>query len=241
MSITVIELYAYTSPNARKVQMTLDEVGLPYVVRWIDISAGEQHTAEFRRINPNGKIPAILNPNGPDGRPITLFESGAILLYLSEKTGQLLPRDPVLRWESIAWVFWQMANQGPMLGQAAHFVSHAKKRGIEDSYAEERYVGEAKRLYRLLDERLRGRDYIVGDSLTIADISCFPWVRVAAGQGIELGEFPEVKRWSDTLAARPSAKNKLGVPQEDKVKKEYTDDASWSALFGEGAACAIRR
>jgi GST-like protein len=238
----LIELYAYTSPNARKVQFMLDEVGLPYVVRWVDISAGDQHTAEFRRINPNGKIPAIIDPEGPGGQPITLFESGAILLYLADKTGKLLPTDPVLRWETITWVFWQMANQGPMLGQAAHFVTHAKKRGITDSYAEERYVREARRLYQLLEDRLRGREFMVGNALTIADIACFPWVRVSAGQGIDLDGFPEVKRWSDALAARPAAKKKLAVPDGIHVKEDYTDDASWKALFGGGeAACPIRR
>lgn len=227
-----IVLHGYTSPNARKVQIMLDEVGLPYTVRWVDISAGEQHSAAYRAINPNGKIPAIEDPHGPDGRAITLFESGAILLYLAEKSGQLLPADPVLRWQAIQWLFWQMAGQGPMLGQAAHFVSHARKRGIDDDYATARYQGEARRLYAVLDERLRGREFIVGEALTIADIACFPWVRVAAGQGVDLGDFPEVKRWSDALARRPSARRRLEAPQEASRKREYSDDASWNALFG---------
>jgi GST-like protein len=153
----MIELYYYTSPNARKALMMLEEVGLPYAVRWTDISAGDQHSDAYAAINPNRKIPALVDPDGPGGRSITLFESGAILLYLAEKTGRLLPADPLRRWSVIKWLFWQTSSQGPLLGQAAHFVSHAANRGIDVQYAVDRYRNEAVRLYGVLDSQLAGR------------------------------------------------------------------------------------
>ena len=149
----MIDLYYYVSPNARKIHMALEELGLPYETRWVDITRGDQFSAEYRRVNPNSKIPAIVDHDGPDG-PVVLFESAAILLYLAEKTGRLLPADPGRRWAATCWTVWQVANQGPACGNATHFTTYAPAAGIDDQYARHRYVTEAQRCYRVLDERL---------------------------------------------------------------------------------------
>jgi GST-like protein len=232
----MIELYYYTSPNARKALMMLEEVGLPYAVRWTDISAGDQHSEAYGAINPNRKIPALVDPDGPGGQSITLFESGAILLYLAEKTGRLLPAEPLRRWNVIKWLFWQTSSQGPLLGQAAHFVSHAASRGIDVQYAVDRYRNEAARLYGVLDSQLAGRDYI-DDDLSIADLAVFPWVRVAKGQGVDLDRFPSVRRWCDVMAERPSARKKLERDDATKqaAKTNYYTDETWNLLFGNPA------
>lgn len=229
----MIELYYYTSPNARKALMMLEEIGLPYEVRWTDIGAGDQYADSYAAVNPNRKIPALVDHDGPGGRSITVFESGAILLYLAEKSGRLLPLDPLRRSTVIQWLFWQTSSQGPLLGQAAHFVSHAANRGLEIGYAIERYRREAQRLYAVLDARLADRDYIEGE-FSIADIAAFPWVRVAKGQGVSLDDFPNVKRWCDAIAQRPSARKKLDRDDATKqaAKLNYATDETWNVLFG---------
>lgn len=229
----MIELYYYTSPNARKVLMMLEEVGLPYEVRWIDISAGDQHSEAYARVNPNRKIPALIDAEGPGGRPLVLFESGAILLYLAEKTGRLLPVEPARRWNVIKWLFWQTSSQGPLLGQAAHFVSHAAHRGIDVQYAVNRYKGEATRLYGVLESQLKDREYIDGE-FSIADIAAFPWVRVAKGQGVLLDGFPNVKRWCDAVGERPSARKRLDRDEATRqaARTGYYTDETWKILFG---------
>jgi GST-like protein len=226
----VIDFYYYTSPNCRKVLIALEETQTPYEVHWVDLLAGDQHAPDYREVNPNGKVPALVD-HAAAGGPLRLFESGAILQYLAEKTGQLLPSDPTQRMEALCWVYWQMSGQGPALGQAAHFVSHAPNHGTSVPYAVERFKREARRLYQVLDDRLAGREWIV-EEFSIADIACFPWVRVAKGQGINIEEFPAVRSWSDRLAARPSAsvrpERTLGV----KVPKsgQYTHE-QWKSLF----------
>jgi GST-like protein len=210
----MIELFYYTSPNARKILIALEELRVPYNLIWTNISEGDQFRPEFLRISPNGKIPAIIDQNGPDGAPLAVFESGAILLYLAEKFGRLLP----------------------MCGQAAHFHSHAAKHGISQPYAAERYGTEAKRLYGVLDTQLAGREWIAGE-FSIADIACFPWTRVAKGQGIALEEFPNVARWSNAIAARPSAKRR---PEDDadapfKAPQGGYSNRQWEILFGRAA------
>ncbi|HSV38886.1 MAG TPA: glutathione S-transferase N-terminal domain-containing protein [Nocardioidaceae bacterium] len=226
----MIDLYYYTSPNVRKVLVALEELGLPYTIKWTDIRDGVQFSPEYRRINPNGKVPSIVDHDGPDGRPISLFESGAILLYLAEKTGELLPKSPARRWEALCWLFWQVSNQGPMAGQAAHFVSHAPKHGIEDEYATGRYKSEVHRLYTLMDEKLAESDYLAGE-YSMADIACFPWTRVSKGHGIDVGEFPNVKAWMDRISARPAAKVRIDDPREQSaLKYEYTDE-QFKTLF----------
>ncbi|MGA2552717.1 MAG: glutathione S-transferase N-terminal domain-containing protein [Burkholderiaceae bacterium] len=228
-----IRLFYYTSPNARKVLMMLEEVGLEYEVHWVDISAGDQHLASYGTINPNRKVPALVDLCGPEGKPITLFESGAILLYLAEKTGRLLPSDTLRRWNVIRWLFWQTSSQGPLLGQAAHFVSHAANRGLDVAYAAERYRREAHRLYEVLDAQLGGREFIDGE-LSIADLAIFPWVRVAKGQGVDIVDFPNVRRWCEAIATRPSARKKLDRDETTKLaaKTEYYTDETWNRLFG---------
>lgn len=237
----MIELYYYTSPNARKALMMLEETGLPYTVQWVDISAGDQHTEAYGRINPNRRIPAIVDRDGPGGRPVTVWESGAVLLYLAEKSGRLLPTDPLRRWQAIQWLFWQTSSQGPMLGQAAHFVSHAAQRGIQADYAVERYRGEAERLYGVLDGRLEAREWIA-DEFSVADIAAFPWVRVAKGQGVDLARHPNVQRWCEAVAARPSARKKLDrdAATLQAAKTTYYDDATWNQLFRAGTSTPSR-
>lgn len=227
----MIDLFYYTSPNARKVVMALEELGLEYNVRWVDLAEGDQHAPEYRRINPNARIPAIVDHDGPDGGPIALFESGAILHYLAEKTGELLPANPAGRWLAICWVHWQVANQGPMLGQAAHFVSHAANRGITDSYAKDRYVREAERIYRVLEEGLGDREYLAG-TFSIADIAAFPWIRVARGHAIDVADYPAVHAWSQRIAARPSAKVKISDQRDEAVRSYNYTDEQWATLFG---------
>ena len=235
----MIDLYYYTSPNVRKVLIALEELSLPYEIKWTDISTGEQFAPEYLQINPNGKVPALVDHDGPGGRPLPLFESGAILLYLAEKTGRLLPADPRRRWEAICWVFWQVANHGPMAGQAAHFVSHAPKHGVEDTYATGRYLGEARRLYEVMETRLARHDYLAGE-FSVADIACFPWTRVAAGHGVDVkGQFPHVAAWMKRISQRPSAKVRIDDPREAKARKnEYTDE-QFQTLFRPMAEAAL--
>ena len=232
----MIDLYYYTSPNVRKVLIALEELGLPYEVKWTDITAGEQFSDEYLRVNPNGKVPAIVDHDGPGGRSIPLFESAAILLYLAEKTGRLLPADPARRWEAICWTTWQVANQGPMAGQAAHFTNYARQQGIKDNYATGRYLGEVRRLYGVLDKRLAAAEYLAGDEFSIADIACFPWTRVAAGHGVDIkAGYPNVVRWMSAISQRPSAKVRIDDPREAKARKhEYTDE-QFRTLFRPGS------
>jgi GSH-dependent disulfide-bond oxidoreductase len=228
----VIDLYYYTSPNVRKVLIALEELGLPYEIRWTDITAGDQFSEEYLRVNPNGKVPAIVDHDGPGGRPLPLFESAAILLYLAEKTGQLLPADPGRRWAAICWTTWQVANQGPMAGQAGHFLNYARQQGITDDYATGRYVGEVKRLYGVLDTRLAQEEYLAGE-FSIADIACFPWTRVAGGHGVPdiPADFPHVARWMSVIGQRPSAKVRIEDPREARARtNEYTAE-QFQTLF----------
>jgi GSH-dependent disulfide-bond oxidoreductase len=207
----VIDLYGFTGPNVRKVVMALEELGLEYRVIWVDITAGEQFAESYRAINPNSKVPALVDHDGPGGAEITLFESAAILLYLAEKTGRLLPEDPARRWTAISWLAWQVANHGPMAGQATHFLTYAPQQGIEVPYAQDRYGREIRRIYAMLDERLADREYLA-DEFSMADIACFGWVRVAKGQKIDIAEFPHVAAWSERISARPSGKVQLSDP-----------------------------
>ena len=226
----MIEFYYYTSPNCRKVLMMLEETRTPYEIRWVDLLAGDQHAAAYRQVNPNGKVPAIVD-HAATGGPLRLFESGAILQYLAEQSGQLLPTDPAKRMEALCWVYWQMSGQGPALGQAAHFVSHAPNHGTSIDYAITRFTREARRLYQVLDDHLAEHEWIA-DEFSIADIACFPWVRIAKGQGVDVTQFPAVRRWGDRIAARPSAKVKPEKSLGVKVPKsgQYTHE-QFALLF----------
>jgi len=229
----VIDLYYYTSPNVRKVLIALEELGLPYEIKWTDIKAGEQFEPEYLKLNPNGRVPAIVDHDGPGGRSLPLFESGAILLYLAEKAGRLLPESPRRRWDAICWVFWQVANHGPIAGQAAHFVSHAPKQGIEDSYATGRYTGEIKRLYEVMNTRLAESDYLAGE-YSIADIACYPWTRVARGQGMDIDSFPHVAAWAKRIGERPAAQVRINDPREEKARKNEYSKEQFQTLFRPG-------
>ena len=211
-----LQLYSFATPNGVKVSIALEEIGLPYEAHLVAIGKNETWTEPFLSLNPNGKIPAILDPNGPGGKPLALFESGAILLYLAEKTGRLLPADPALRYETIQFVFFQMAGIGPMFGQLGFFYKFAGS-AIEDKRPLERYVNESKRLLGVLEGRLSGRQWMMGDEYTIADIAIFPWVRSLTGfygaaDLVGFDDFPAVKAWLDRCVARPASQRGLTIP-----------------------------
>ena len=211
-----IQLYSLPTPNGVKISILLEELGLPYEPHRIDIMKNETWTPEFLSLNPNGKIPAIIDPDGPGGQPIGLFESGAILLYLADKTGRFVPADPAGRWEAIQWVFFQMAAIGPMFGQVGFFNKFAGK-DYEDKRPRDRYVAESKRLLGVLDKRLEGRDWVMGEQYTIADIAILPWVRnlvgfYGAGDLVEFSQFKNVARVLEAFVARPAVVKGLTIP-----------------------------
>jgi GST-like protein len=212
-----LQLYSLPTPNGVKVSIMLEETGLPYEPHLVDFGKNDQMSAEFLSLNPNNKIPAIIDPDGPGGQPLPLFESGAILWYLAEKTGQLLPADPARRYETLQWLMFQMGGVGPMFGQVGFFHKFAG-RDFEDKRPRDRYVAEAKRLLRVLDQRLHGRDWIMGDDYSIADIATFPWVRnlvgfYGAGELVGIGDFPQVLRALQAFTERPAVKRGLEVPR----------------------------
>lgn len=211
-----LQLYSFPTPNGVKVSIALEEVGLPYEAHLVNISKNETWGEEFLSLNPNGKIPAIIDPNGPNGEPFGLFESGAILLYLAEKTGKLLPKDPALRMETIQWVFFQMGGVGPMFGQFGFFYKFGGK-DFEDKRPLERYQNEAKRLLGVIEQRMNGREWFMGDEFTIADLAIFPWVRslregYGAAEVLGLDELPNTKAWVERCIARPASQVGLNVP-----------------------------
>ena len=205
----MIDLYTWSTSNGRKASIMLEELGADYTVHPIHIGKGDQFTPEYLAINPNGKIPAIIDSDGPDGAPITVFESGAILIYLAEKYGQFLPAAPVPRMEVIQWLMFQMGGIGPIFGQVHHFLRAAKEKV---PYGIERYGTEARRLYGVLDRRLDGRDHLAGDGYSIADIATYPWVVRHEWQQVDLADFPNVKRWFDAVGSRPAVERGLQIP-----------------------------
>lgn len=223
----MIEAYSWPTPNGHKVHIMLEECGLPYRVIPVDIGTGAQFDPKFLTISPNNKIPAIVDPDGPDGQPISLFESGAILLYLAGKTGRFLPADTRGKYEVLQWLMFQMGGVGPMLGQAHHFRIYAPQK-IE--YAIERYTNEAHRLYSVINKRLAASRYIGGAEYTIADMAIFPWLRSWKNQGVEISEFPHLKGWFDEIAARPAVQR--GVEVLAQARKPQLDDKAREALFG---------
>ncbi len=212
-----LQLYSLPTPNGVKVPIFLEETGLPYEPHLVSFATDDQLSPEFMSLNPNNKIPAILDPNGPGGKPLSLFESGAILIYLAEKTGQLLPSDPARRYQTIQWLMFQMGGIGPMFGQLGFFHKFAGK-DYEDKRPRDRYVAESKRLLAVLDRHLAGRDWIMGDEYTIADIATFPWVRnligfYEAGELVGFQDFPEVDRVLKAFVARPAVVRGLEIPR----------------------------
>ena len=225
----MIDLYYWTTPNGHKITMFLEETGLPYTLKPVNISKGEQFDPAFLAIAPNNRIPAIVDHDpGLGGGPLPVFESGAILLYLADKTGRLVPHDARQRWQCIQWLFWQMAGLGPMAGQNHHFAHYAPERLV---YPTERYVKETGRLYAVLDKQLQGRRFIVGD-YSIADIACYPWVQPAR-QGQDIDDFPDLKRWREAIAARPATKRAYELAKEVNVKPSVSDDEARRILFGQ--------
>ena len=204
----MLELYSWDTSNGRKVAIMLEEIGLSYEYRPIDITQGDQHKAEFLTTNPNGKIPAIIDPEGPQGRPITIFESAAILIYLAEKTGSSLwPEDPREKSQVLQWLMFQMGSVGPMLGQALHFYKYSSQ---QVPYATERYMTEALRLFRVMDDWLNNRDYFA-TSYSLADIAIYPWIARWEWLDISWTEFPNLKAWYDRLSERPAIRKGLAA------------------------------
>jgi GSH-dependent disulfide-bond oxidoreductase len=222
-----IQVHSWATPNGHKVHIMLEECGLPYEVHPVDIGAGDQFKPDFLKISPNNRIPAIVDPEGPDGQPISMFESGAILLYLAGKTGKFLPSSTRGKYKVMEWLMWQMGGFGPMLGQAHHFRLYAPEK-IE--YGINRYTNEAKRLYGVLDKQLSKNKFVAGDEYTIADIAIFPWARSAANQGIHWADYPYAKQWFDTIDARPAVQR--GVQVLADRRRPITGDKARDVLFG---------
>ncbi|MEX3762003.1 glutathione binding-like protein [Paraburkholderia phenoliruptrix] len=212
-----LQLYSLPTPNGVKVSIMLEETGLPYEPHLVRFDTNDQMTPEFMSLNPNNKIPAIIDPNGPDGKPLPLFESGAILIYLADKTGQLIPQDAAGRYEAIQWVMFQMGGIGPMFGQVGFFHKFAGKE-YEDKRPRDRYVAESRRLLGVLEQRLEGREWILGDQYSVADIATFPWVRnligfYEAGELVRIEDFPNVRRVLAAFVARPAVIRGLDSPK----------------------------
>jgi GST-like protein len=225
--MAMIDLYSWPTPNGHKIHIMLEETGLAHRVHGVDIGKGEQFAPEFLAISPNNKIPALVDPHGPDGKPISIFESGAMLIYLAEKAGRLLPTAPRERYATLEWLMFQMGGIGPMLGQAHHFRLYAPQQ-IE--YAIDRYTKEAGRLYGVVDRRLADRDYLAGD-YSIADIACWPWMRTPDRQGVVAAEYPNYQRWFERIAARPAVQRGIEVLKQDQRSQPF-DPKEREVLFG---------
>ncbi len=227
----MIEVYSWPTPNGHKVHIMLEECGFRLDRDWraipVNIGTGDQFKPEFLKISPNNKIPAMVDPDGPDGKPIALFESGAILVYLAAKTGMFLPKSDRQKFEVLQWLMFQMGGVGPMLGQAHHFRLYAPEK---ITYAVNRYTNEARRLYGVMDRQLVKNKYIACNQYSIADIATFPWLRSWQNQGIDWAEFPHLKSWFDRLADRPAVKR--GVQILAALRKPITDDKAREVLFG---------
>jgi len=223
----MIDLYTWPTPNGHKIHIMLEETGLPYRVIPVDIGAGDQFKPEFLKISPNNKMPAMVDLEGPGGKPMALAESGAMLFYLASKTGKFLPEDLRERWQVMQWVMFQMGHIGPMLGQAHHFLQYAPEK-IE--YAMNRYRNEASRLYGIVERRLTESRFVACDDYTIADMAIMPWMRFPERQGIQIDEYPNVKRWRDGIAARPAVQRAVQV-LADRRRPQMTPEQREN-LFG---------
>jgi GST-like protein len=227
----MIDFYALTSPNVQKIYIMLEETGLPYKEHFVDVWKGEQYSREFLKINPNNKIPAIVDQVGPGGRPYTVFESGAILMYLAEKSGRFMPKDMASRYDVIQWLMIQLTGVGPMFGQLTHFKNFAPP---GNDYAVARYQSEVKRLYNVLEARLGEAPYLGGDDYTIADIATFPWTRNHDAQGVPWTDKPHLSRWFKAIAERPAVKAALAKIAAIKSNRETATDDQKDQFFGRG-------
>ncbi len=224
----MIDLYTWPTPNGHKIHIMLEECNLPYAIHAVDIGRGEQFEDSFLAISPSNRIPAIVDQDGPEGRPMSLFESGAILIYLAGKTGRFLPKIDRERFRMLEWVMWQVGSFGPMLGQAHHFRIYTPEK---IPYAYDRYTNEANRLYRVLDKQLnKTRAFVSGRQYTIADMAIFPWCRSYANQGVEMDDYPAVQRWFEAINNRPAVKRALSVLAD--YRRPVTDDEAREVLFG---------
>lgn len=224
----MITLYTWPTPNGQKVQILLEELGLPYQVRPVNIITGEQFAPDYLALNPNNKVPTIVDDEGPEGRPFTVFETGAILLYLADKHQRFLPERSERRWEVIQWLMWQMGGLGPMLGQAQHFHSYATEKV---PYAIARYTREGRRLLEVMEKRLAEHEFLV-DDYSIADIACFPWVRIQKMANQTIEDLPNLSRWYSAIRARPAVEAGLAVLRADWVSVTSSDQAK-ETLFGD--------
>ena len=225
----MIDVYFWPTPNGYKVTIMLEEVGLPYTAVPVDINKGDQFDPDYLKLNPNNKMPTIIDHDGPAGADVAVMESGAILLYLAEKTGKLMPSEMTARYEVIQWLMFQMGGLGPMLGQAHHFRRYAPE---PIPYAIDRYTREAARLYNVMDRRLAEKEYLAGD-YSIADIASFPWIRPFKHQGQALEDYPHLKRWFDAIAARPAVERGLAVLSDQRSVSPDMDETTRSILFGD--------
>ena len=228
----MIDFYGLTSPNVQKIFVMLEECGLPYKFIPVDVWASAQHTPEFEKLNPNRKIPVIVDHDGPGGKPYTVFESGAILMYLAEKTGKFLPRDTAKKYDTIQWLMVQMSGIGPVFGNFTHFNLFAPK--PVDPYALSRFKSELLRLYELLDKRLGQAKYLGGDEYSIADMATFPWTRQHAAQGAKIDELPNFKRWFEDVSARPAVKTMIARQADIKSSRETATDDNKDRFFNRG-------
>jgi GSH-dependent disulfide-bond oxidoreductase len=228
----MIDFYALTSPNVQKIYIMLEECGLPYREKFVDVWKGDQYDPEFSKLNPNNKIPVIVDHDGPGGKPFTVFESGAILLYLAEKTGKFMPQDTAKKYEVLQWLMVQLTGVGPMFGQWNHFKLFAPKTG--NDYAMGRYVSELKRLYEVLEKRLGRAKFLGGDEYSVADIATFPWTRNHDAQGVKWEDHPNLARWFDAIAARPAVKTALDKVAAVKSTRETASDDDKDRFFNRG-------
>ena len=226
---STIDLYYWPTPNSKKIIIFLEEVGLPYSLMPVDITAGEQFDEEFLKISPNNKMPAIVDPEGPDGEPISVFESGAILVYLAEKAGRYLPHSQRGRYEALQWLMFQMASVGPMLGQAHHFRAYAPE---QIPYAIDRYTNEAVRLYGVMDARLSKVEYFVEEEYSIVDMAIYPWVASHERQGQRIEDYPNLARWYEEIGERPAVRRAMEVGEELRRPIEDLDEEGRDVLFG---------
>lgn len=228
---TMIDIYSWATPNGHKVHIMLEECGQRLGKDWhahsVDIGAGDQFQPDFLKLSPNNKIPAMLDSHGPNGKPFSLFESGAILVYLASKFGKFMPKSDAAKFETLQWLMFQMGGVGPMLGQAHHFRIYAPEKM---DYAYDRYTNEAKRIYGVLDKQVQSRKFIAGNQYSIADIATFPWIRSWKNQGIDWSDYPALKDWFDRISERPAVKR--GVDVLANLRVPLTDDTAKQALFG---------
>jgi GST-like protein len=231
--IAMIDLYALTSPNVQKVYVMLEETKLPYKEHFVDVWKGEQYNPDFIKINPNSKIPAIVDQDGPGGKPYTVFESGAILMYLAEKSGKFFPKDMAKKYDALQWLMFQLTGVGPMFGQFTHFKMFAPKDG-DNSYSTTRYQTEVKRLYEVMEKRLGHVPYLGGDEYTIADIATYPWARNHDAHGVKWDDHPNLARWFKAIDERPAVKSALAKIGAIKSHRDNASDDQKDRFFNRG-------